>query len=301
MKTELLGVALLTLACGGVDTAGLEGRVLVAGQEEATQETDAGAVPDEIEYDSALGGSGGTGTGSNQPPEGGSGGTPVIDPPEPQGGSGGVPDAGTDPTDPDPPPLPPPPVTTYQGDLVLSTPAHIVAADTYVTIAGSVTIGNMPTLPDLAGLETLRMIEGDLTIQNTQFVSLAGLSNLTAVGGTIRIMSNSVLEVVVLPSLEDVGGGFNVSLNGDTLWDFDTPALRTLGGSLYVTYNRGLTSVNMPYIEAMTALVFSTNNVMSECIPQAIRMALWAYDWDDSYTSSGNLPCAGTCNGYYCE
>ena len=93
--------------------------------------------------------------------------------------------------------------SVIQGNFTVSGGRDILDLEGIDLITGDLTITS-PHLSSLIGLETLRVIGGNLYIQNNQnLVRLAGsaLSNLEVVGGDIVIEGNPNLTSVALPSL----------------------------------------------------------------------------------------------------
>ncbi len=142
-----------------------------------------------------------------------------------------------------------------QGDFTITGGRDILDLSGIETITGDLFI-NSPGLTSLVGLESLKIVGGNLYIQgNNGLTRLSGsaLSGLEMVGGDILIQNNQNLRSVALPSLtsarsliidnndsletiDGLGALTNVDVylqisNNDALLEIeDTPALARIGG-----------------------------------------------------------------------
>jgi hypothetical protein len=120
------------------------------------------------------------------------------------------------------------------------------------SISGDLRIGYWPEwwgtwhLKDLAGLENLSFIDGNLYIcSNSELNSLAGLENLTSIGGSLTIFDNDSLNSVS-----------------------ELLSLNSIGTELYLNYNSVLESLSgLDNIDAdsMTDLYIYNNHLLTTC------------------------------------
>lgn len=98
---------------------------------------------------------------------------------------------------------------------------------------------------DLAALDGMRAIEGELQIDTTSFTDLDAFGCLEEVGGELTIFGNAQLtDLAGLDRLQRVGAGFIFSENaGATALD-GLPALTEVGGSVVIQGNTSLTAVS---------------------------------------------------------
>lgn len=111
-----------------------------------------------------------------------------------------------------------------------------------VSTAGTITVGNNPALPALDGFAGLTELSGDLILDGNQlFVDFAGLSSLALVNGDLSIQDNPELQEFGLPVLTTVGGGVSIIGNSSLSECLvaDLIALLDIGGPV-------LTNNNMP-------------------------------------------------------
>ncbi|MCA9709047.1 MAG: hypothetical protein KDK70_24595 [Myxococcales bacterium] len=98
---------------------------------------------------------------------------------------------------------------------------------------------------DLAALDGVRAIEGELQIDKTSFTDLDALGCIEEVGSHLTIFGNTALtDVSGLSSLQRVGGDFIFSDN-TALVDFDgAPALTEVGNSLIIHDDDAMTGIS---------------------------------------------------------
>ncbi len=152
-------------------------------------------------------------------------------------GSGGTAGAGCGPT--------PAPGTVLEGDLVLSTPGDVAAAQAYAEVTG-----NLEVSPGLQVLE---------------------LPNLVAIGGDIRFESLS-LVTLFLPNLRTLGGELWLYLNMELL-EADFRNLERVGESIYIHRNIALRSIQLFSLESIggvpvsdpTPIEFSAQLALPTC------------------------------------
>jgi hypothetical protein len=133
-------------------------------------------------------------------------------------------------------------------------------------ISGSLTAYGKE-LKSLAGLETIREVTGDLSIESpTALADLGGLSGLEEVAGTILVESIgfnvvSTLASVDLPALKSVGI-FAVSSDVsalDTVHDIRLPSLEN-AGTVFITFNPTLVTVSLDALRTVGMLNISANH-----------------------------------------
>lgn len=96
------------------------------------------------------------------------------------------------------------------GDLVLATPYH-----------------DDEPLPDFSGLECLRCVTGDLSIQHAGVKSLTGLDNLVRVGSLTLTVLPYLTDLQGLGSLEEITGPFLLRMDH---WAYVPSELKSLAG-----------------------------------------------------------------------
>lgn len=98
---------------------------------------------------------------------------------------------------------------------------------------------------DLAALDGVRAIEGELQINRTDFTNLNALGCIEEVGGELTIFGNDSLDDLTgLENLQRVGGGLVISENA-ALTDIDSfDELAAVQGSLIIRNNPVLTEVS---------------------------------------------------------
>ena len=111
-------------------------------------------------------------------------------------------------------------------------------------------------------MESLVDVASDFVIWDNTVLETFSADQLKKVGGHFKIFDmeggNPALESFSLAKLEDVGGDFEISWrhpydqtfeNGDSLISFYTPAVKNIGGSFTLNYNKNLISVEFPDLE----------------------------------------------------
>jgi hypothetical protein len=129
------------------------------------------------------------------------------------------------------------------------------------------------SLKNLQGLNSLRVLCGDIQVAYDGVQSLDGLDGIIALGGSLRIFENE--ELVSLRGLENlasVGGDLEVSENGVLASVLDLVSLTNVGGSLTIV----------------------RNPLLPQCEAEGLRDQLRAEGWDGEATINGNFP-GGTC------
>lgn len=140
-----------------------------------------------------------------------------------------------------------------------TTYAGCTAPTRSITITGS-------SIANLAGLQNITSIGGDLVIQQTSLINLTGLNSLTQVGGSVelnmnqsmstlsglqnlvsiygrlRLWDNPITTLQGLSSLEYIGGAFDASYMLAT--DLSGMEKVTHLGALTLVFNSELTSLN---------------------------------------------------------
>ena len=132
------------------------------------------------------------------------------------------------------------------GSVKLQSAQDVAALAGCTRIRGSVEVRS-DSLPNLAGLESLRVIEGGLYIPgkacpprsqcfdlNPALSSLTGLENLVCVGGDVTIDSMIQLKLGGLRALAEIGGSLNLSFYEKLVEQADLPALTRVFGDVVV-------------------------------------------------------------------
>jgi len=137
-------------------------------------------------------------------------------------------------------------LTTYFGDVIITSKTELEALSGYALVKGNVFI-NPLGMSDLQGLEQLQRVEGTLDIaydqtQRQSLKSLEGLSALQIVTGYLQLENCDLLE--------HLGGLDN---------------LRTVGGSLSVYNNERLKSVDA--LEGLEQVEFNFNILNNPQLP----------------------------------
>lgn len=135
--------------------------------------------------------------------------------------------------------------TCSGGFCRLGTPINCDAGP--AVIQGNFTVDDGRDIRDLAGIE---VITGDLIISGTSLGSLVGLESLKVVGGNLFITNNGFLRRLsgsALSSLEAVGGDLYVEGN-DALVNVDLPSLISVN-SLVISNNKSLLEIDGAYSE----------------------------------------------------
>jgi hypothetical protein len=131
--------------------------------------------------------------------------------------------------------------------IVSSSALADLAAQQCGVIDGSLQIGNQDVaanidVSDLSGLLSLRMVTGDVMIEQTQVTNLDGLDALEVIGGRLRIGQNLMLEnidgLASLRSVQQLDLTANTVLNSVA----GLARLRTVPGSVTLDFN-GLSSL----------------------------------------------------------
>jgi len=107
-------------------------------------------------------------------------------------------------------------------------------------------------LIDLAGLENLTHLGGDLSLYYNDYINdLSGINNLSSVNGSLRIVINSLSSLNGLNNLTDVEGFVKVQGNGvQNLIGLDS--LTTIGGAFYIEGNNSL--INLIGVENLSTI-----------------------------------------------
>jgi len=196
---------------------------------------------------------------------------------------------------------------------ILNTPiTSLTGLESLATIGGDITI-SLTQLKNLNGLNSLTSIPGSLHIGNDDdygggnklLASLSGLNALTSIGGDFWIYNNNALtSLTALNDLNFVGGNLNINANGalasltglnnlaailgdlrigfcgmmphgnavlKSLSGFE--GLKTLGGSLTISYNDNLTDLSgLDHINAATIgnIAIYNNISLTHCEVQSI-------------------------------
>lgn len=133
------------------------------------------------------------------------------------------------------------------GSAIIENPAHVVRLATKGCEVLDDTLNLSNDVRDLEGLETLRVVTGDLVIQGTtELAGLTGLDNLQQLGGGIVLIENQKLESLAgLNQLAEIGGNLTV-LNNPALTDISALKSATFGSSISITLadNDGLLSLD---------------------------------------------------------
>lgn len=120
--------------------------------------------------------------------------------------------------------------------------ASVTVVTTLVEHPGNYTA---TTAAELSSLANINVIGGDLTLQGLAGVTdLAVLEGLVRVGGNLFVLSNPALTTVNLPYLEEIGRALFVDSN-PSLSAFALPALTGVGERLYVSRNPSVTQASI--------------------------------------------------------
>jgi hypothetical protein len=98
---------------------------------------------------------------------------------------------------------------------------------------------------DLAGLDGIRVITGELQINRTSFTDLDFMGCLEEVGGELTIFANaSLTDVSGLDRLERLGAGFIFSENSAATELSGAAALTEVAGSVVIQDNASMTEIS---------------------------------------------------------
>jgi len=119
---------------------------------------------------------------------------------------------------------------------------NIAALDSLTTVGGNLTISNGDALTSMTGLNNVTAVGGNLVITNDILTSLEGLNSLRT-AKEVRITSAALTSLTGLDSLESVEKDFKIEGN-ENLTSLDgVEALTSVGEQIYITSNPALTSV----------------------------------------------------------
>jgi hypothetical protein len=215
----------------------------------------------------------------------------------------------------------------WEGDMVISSADDIATAEGITDITGNLIIEGT-SLQTLAGLEGIRVVDGDVVIGgdtgNTVLASLDGLSGITTIGGFLAVRRNPLLpNLSGLSALERTGDSFTVAENSLMTTMGPLPKLTTVGYFMSIENNRSLVDVNgldalvevdftlniasnavLASLEGFSSLrvagrLFVRNNIaLSTCAAESLRDQLLAVNgmtrYDGLVDIAGNLdtgPC----------
>lgn len=85
-------------------------------------------------------------------------------------------------------------------------------------------------------MDSLSLIQGDLTIRNHRNLSEVQLPSLDTVAGSLSILLNDALRILPLPDLNFIGGELRVQ-NNPNLRDLQIPDLDRIRGDIYAGFN----------------------------------------------------------------
>ena len=114
-------------------------------------------------------------------------------------------------------------------------------------IEGDVTISG-PDITNLAGLNVVTSIGGDLTIRsqwNAPLTSLTGLDNLVSIGGGLKIESNfNLTSLTGLDNVTSIGGGLKIKSNCNLTSLTGLDNVTYIGDYIRITNNDSLTNLS---------------------------------------------------------
>lgn len=119
---------------------------------------------------------------------------------------------------------------------------------------------------DLAELDGVRVVEGELQVNRTTFTDLDFLGCIEEVGGELTIFGNdSLQDVTGLDQLERTGGGLIISENAALTDIAGFESLLEIGDSLIIRDNASLTSLSgMTRMSAIeTSLIIRENDALT--------------------------------------
>ena len=190
-------------------------------------------------------------------------------------------------------------------------------------IGGRLRFYSCTALEDMAGLENLVSVGGDLDVyvwpgKTTSLTSLSGLENLTTVGGDLEINgSDTLLNCTGLNSLSTVGGNLLIAGNqslttlagldslsaiGGDIWIGENPVLNSLSalgnltsvvGAIEIYTNIALTSLagleNIDVSSYEGYWIISYNEMLTDCAIESLctYLALPESSVDAAYNASG--------------
>ena len=147
----------------------------------------------------------------------------------------------------------------------------------------------------LAGLETLRVVKSQVSIDGLELDDLSGLSGLETVEGQI-VLSGLAVTDVEFPSLKDVGAGLlfvslgsvqrillpeltsvgeDCDINSTSATEIDLDALEHVGDNMRIFSNPNLTTLNeLPSLVEAQSLEIDLNENLPQCEADAIAARL---------------------------
>jgi hypothetical protein len=144
-----------------------------------------------------------------------------------------------------------PELRTIDGDVLITSDDDLSALACIERIRGSLAIYSVK-VTSLVGLETLRVVEGNLSIDETLFLdSLAGLDGVREVHGELRMRGNVLRSISALSGLSEVGGELEIDDNSlHSLTGLEN--LASIGDRVSVTNNVFLESIDA--LEGLTRI-----------------------------------------------
>lgn len=173
-------------------------------------------------------------------------------------------------------PIANPAVAEVTGQLAVTYNAQLqgLALPNLKTIGGSLLVAENGALAEFS-LPTLTSVGGWVDVSFNTGIGRVDLPVLATEGGDILIAGNTGLATVNLPALGAVRGDLHVLAN-DGLEALDLPSVAYVRYELWVTDNRGLKTLSLPALAWTLAFMVTSNPVLPECQPLAIKDRLIA-------------------------
>ncbi|WPB77628.1 hypothetical protein KYC5002_00480 [Archangium violaceum] len=172
-------------------------------------------------------------------------------------------------------------------------------------LPGSLVLRGNPVLHWLEGLETLRLVQGDLHLEGLQFMEQLHLDALEHVGGDFRFIDNdAIYGLQYLEKLVSIGGGLFLTDNL-LMSDPRFPILRSVNNGVVLERNANMTHVgglsglrmllwlevnDNPKLSRLTGIsnLVTAYTVKVSGNPELTALDLSALSWVDTLTLTNN-------------
>jgi hypothetical protein len=138
-------------------------------------------------------------------------------------------------------------------------------------IEGSVFING--DVYNLHGLNVLKSIEGDLTLDCVPLIDMTGLDSITHIGGNLGFFETQFVNMTGLGSLDSIGGSLTIGCETNAAIICNNPflvnllglyELKNIGGNLLIQHCASLTSLNgLSSLTSVSGIIIKSNPILT--------------------------------------